>query len=37
MRAVGAEDGFFVAFAEDEDEVALFGFVEGEFDGFFAI
>lgn len=33
VRAVGAEDGFFVTFAEDEDEVTLPREVEGFVDG----
>ena len=37
MGAVGAEDSFFVAFAEDEDEVTFLGGFKGEFDGFSAI
>ena len=37
MGAVGAEDRFFVAFAENEDEVAFSSFFEGEFDSGFAI
>ena len=32
VRAVGAEDGFLVAFAEEEDDVARLG----EFDGLLA-
>lgn len=37
MGAVGAEDGFLVAFAEDEDEIARFSEVEGAADGLFAV
>lgn len=37
MRAVSTENGFFVALAEDEDEVARFGFVNGELDGLLAV
>lgn len=37
VGAVGAEDGFFVAFAEDEDEVAFFGERESFFDGFLTV
>ena len=37
MGAVGAEDGFLVAFAEDEDEVTRLGAVEGELDGLLAV
>ena len=33
VRAVGAEDGFFVAFAEEEDDVARFGEFDGLLDG----
>ena len=33
VRTVGAEDGFFVTFAEDEDEVTLPREVEGFVDG----
>ena len=37
VGAVGAEDSFFVALAEDEDEVALLGFFESESNRFFAV
>lgn len=37
VRAIGAEDGLLVAFAEDEDEVAFFGEVDGLFDSVIAI
>ena len=37
VGAVGSENSFFMAFTEDEDEVAFFGFVDGELDGFFTV
>lgn len=37
MGTVGAENGFFVTFAEDEDEVAFLGEADGFFNGFFAV
>ena len=37
MGAIGAEDGFFVAFAEDENEVAFLGEGNGFFDSGFSV
>ena len=37
MRAVGSDDSFFVAFAENKNEIAFFGEVDGFFDGRFSV
>ena len=37
MRAIGAEDGFLMAFAKNEDEIAFFRRLEGEGDGLITV
>lgn len=37
MRAVGSQDGFFVAFAKDKDEIAGLSEINGAFNGGFAV